>query len=162
MEAYELNGTLYLKCPVAKYTYCHSWFGVCVTPAAWGYTYSRFAEYCSPEEFVWICHSPQDWQAWRFPDQSESDPQKQNLDEMLKQARKIPVKSIKHPEFGYHYGGFSRIELPRPCVPCIRNESENGFWWTALAVLDGILIDLPVSLVMTLTGSIWYIPLTEL
>lgn len=53
-------------------------------------------------------------------------------------------------------------EQMRPLMPLVREERNllHAFL-VPVAVLDGIAVDFPLSVIMTLTGTVWYIPLGD-
>ena len=176
LEAYLLGDTLYVKYPTSIYTDRWTWFSVGLLHWGWGGR-TGVNWYANSNETVWIKNRRTDperdlGKGGALLCNLEYDAKDQHPEEKLRNARKIPLDYVRPV---YLYGSDYICEDYRlagekpvfkydlgPVIPQTIYYSENGFWWTTLAVLDGILIDFPVSLVMTLTGSFWYIPLTYL
>lgn len=89
-----------------------------MTPSTWGDAYSYFAGECDPAEYVWIYRPMYKERTGREDHLSfMHDSAAQNLDEKLKLAKKISVKLIVHPTFGYNYGGSFRTEYSDAFLP---------------------------------------------
>jgi len=157
VEARELDGFLYLKCPIQKYVRKHTLVRMAMTPSCLGgFQY----EPAGPPEnrFVWIKASSE---LPLFPDSRtfEYDPDQDALKKRLASANHAEVPT------GlcfciFFYGLDGEPDRMNTILPLVETSSENSVPRIILAYADGFLVDFPASLFMTLTGSFWYLPLT--
>lgn len=61
----------------------------------------------------------------------------------------------------FFYGFDREPDRMNTILPLVEARSENSIPRIILAYADGFFVDFPASLFMTLTGSFWYLPLTE-
>ena len=157
-ETRELDGVLYLKCPVRKYVRKHTLVRMASVPSCFGgFQY----EPAGPPEnrFVWI----------RVPEPSsisglrifEFDPEQKELESRLAAAKPADRSSAGSLPDVFFYGLDGEPDRMNTILPLLETRSENSVPRFILAYAGGLLIDFPASLFMTLTGSFWYLPLTE-
>lgn len=72
----------------------------------------------------------------------------------------VPETVRSRPRFFPRFCG--TLAQMRPTMPFVREEqSALRYALFPVAVLDGIAVDFPLSVIMTLTGTFWYIPLGD-
>lgn len=157
-EARKLDGVLYLKCPVRKYVRKHTLVRMAITPSCFGgFQYEPAGP--SEDRFVWIKAASE---IPLFPDPGtfEYDPDQDELEKQLAPA--IPAEVPPDLCFCTFFYGFDREpDRMNTILPLVEARSENSIPRIILAYADGFFVDFPASLFMTLTGSFWYLPLTE-
>ena len=157
-EARWLDGVLYLKCPVRKYVRKHTLVRMAITPSCFGgFQYKPAGP--SEDRFVWIkatSELPLFPDPWTF----EYDPDQDALKKRLASANHAEVPADLC--FCIFFYGFDREpDRMNTILPLVEARSENSIPRIILAYADGFFVDFPASLFMTLTGSFWYLPLTE-
>lgn len=157
-EARKLDGVLYLKCPVRKYIRKHTLVRMAITPACFG-GFQYVPAGPSEDRFVWIRAASESSSfsgSWTF----EYDPDQDALEKRLASAdpAEIPLELC----FCIFFYGLDREpDRMNTILPLVGARSENSVLRVILAYADGFFVDFPASLFMTLTGSFWYLPLTE-
>ena len=156
-EARWLDGVLYLKCPVRKYVRKHTLVRMEAIPSCFGGTQYEPAG-PSEDRFVWIKASvfPSFPDSWTF----EYDPDQDALEKRLASANPAEVP----PDLCFRiffYGADGEPDRMNTILPLVEARSENPVSRVILAWAEGFFVDFPASLFMTLTGSFWYLPLTE-
>lgn len=158
VEARKLDGFLYLKCPVRKYVRKHTLVRMAVTPSRFGgFQY----EPAGPLEnrFVWIRVSRTS--SFPCPPDFEFDPAQDELERRLASAKPADYSWFELFSAPLFYGLDGEPDRMYTVLPLLETRSENSVPRIILAYADGFLVDFPASLIMTLTGSFWYLPLTK-
>lgn len=157
-EARKLDGVLYLKCPVRKYVRKHTLVRMAMTPSCLGgFQY----EPAGPPEnrFVWI-KAASELPLFPDPEAFEYDPDQDALEKRLASANHAEVPAELCFCF-FFYGVDGEPDRMNTILPLVEARSENSVSRVILAYADGFFVDFPASVFMTLTGSFWYLPLTE-
>ena len=115
----KLDGKMYLKCPLLRYTQKNSWFFVVITPTMFGDEYHVFHSYAGPDEYVWIQkeENEQGGHSWYLYDPAAMPPDA----ELEKHAEKRATDQREGvPEYdcgsaGRHF--YSGVDDSKPRVP---------------------------------------------
>lgn len=166
--AYSRDSKIFLKCPLAAFKKQYSYAqGVVLTSCFGGFRYAeleadvKHLPVVNKAEYVFvvtdidvIAHEKSVFDGMGIfslcKGLSEQD---------FEAEEKIPVpenlRSLPH--FFPCIGGTPAQMCPT--MPFVREEKSSlHYILLPVAVLEGILVDFPVSVIMTLTGTIWYIP----
>ncbi|MCR5183377.1 MAG: hypothetical protein K6B46_01580 [Opitutales bacterium] len=155
VSSYSVNGEIILKCPVIPYSKKYTFAKIAVPFSGAGGAYYSERETDS-RDFVFVKMNK-----FAYGDGSplavfeiyNSDPQ------VCASCCEIPVPKdeIKDClEFGLSFN-----DSP-PAIPLVRKEVNESGTRCAVAILDAVFVDVPLSILMTLTGSVWYYPLTKI
>ena len=151
--AFSYGEKILLKCPVAPFEKQYT-FAKIAMPGTYfgGCFYREIPTFTTEYAFVSVDASHE----FLLPTYSICE----NIDES--KLTPIPFESLGCTPKDFHPSLDAQPSEMYPAMPLVREETmPNSAFQTSCAVAAAVAVDFPLSVIMTLTGSFWYIPATK-
>lgn len=153
--AYKSDKAIYIHCPVIPYRIKHTLAKVAITPSYFGGFQHIEVNDIITSTSIWLSYK-NDIKPIRPSDFVVVSPVEFELENM--EVISIPFY-IKNYQCWHSYDG--EPEYMIPLMPLVETKNRNPVCIKYMSPLLHYCIDWPISIIMTVSGSFWYIPLAK-